>query len=138
MIIDEIKNIESSRKKLREFGLLIGAVLIIIALFLFYSERASFIYFGAAGGLLILAGLLSPKVLLPFQKTWMILSVILGYFSTRLILGILFYIVITPMGIAAKLFGKDFLERKLDKKSKSYWHYNRKKEYDKEETERQF
>ncbi len=138
MIIDEIKNIESSRKKLREFGLLIGAVLIIIALFLFYYERASFIYFGAAGGLLILAGLLFPKVLLPFQKAWMILSVILGYFSTRLILGILFYIVITPMGIAAKLFGKDFLERKLDKKSKSYWHYNRKKEYDKEETERQF
>ncbi len=138
MILDEIKNIESSRKKLREFGLLIGAVLIITAIFLFYYERASYVYFGAVGGLLILAGLLFPKVLLPFQKAWMILSVILGYFSTRLILGILFYIVITPMGLAAKLFGKDFLDRKIDKKIKSYWHINGEKNYDKEETERQF
>ena len=138
MIIHEIKNIDSSKKKLREFGFLIGTLLIIIAAFLFYKNRSSYLLFAEIGLALILLGFIAPKVLLPFQKAWMIFSVILGYFSTRIILGILFYLVITPMGIVAKLFGKDFLDRKIDEQRKSYWNKRDNLKYDKEETERQF
>ncbi len=139
MIFEEIKNIESSNKKLKEFGLLIGTILLVISAALFYFRTDSnYVWFGGIGTLLILLGLVLPKALLPFQKLWMAFSVILGYFSTRIILAILFYFVFTPMGIFAKLIGKDFLDLKIDKKKESYWQKREDVQYNKEETERQF
>ncbi len=138
MIFEEIKNIDSSNKKLREFGLLIGFIAVIISALLIYKGNNSYLYFGGIGLALILLGIVFPKALLPFQKGWMIFAVILGFFSTRIILGILFYLVITPMGLAAKLFGKDFLDRKTESEKISYWIKRKETEYGKEETERQF
>jgi multisubunit Na+/H+ antiporter MnhG subunit len=138
LILEELKNINSSRKKLREFGFLIGGILVVIAAVLFYYGKDSYYYFSAGGLLLIIPALVYPKLLLPLHKLWMAFSVVLGYFSTRLILGILFYLVITPMGLAAKLFGKDFLDRKIEKEKVSYWVIRGEESNTKEETERQF
>ncbi len=139
MILYELKNINSSKKKLREFGLLIGSIFLVAAVVLFYYGKDSFYYFSIVGLVLIIPAIFYPKILLPLHKVWMAISVILGYFSTRLILGILFYLVITPMGLIAKLFGKDFLDRKIDNDKESYW-IKREEEINniKEETERQF
>jgi multisubunit Na+/H+ antiporter MnhG subunit len=62
----------------------------------------------------------------------------MGFFMTRLILGVLFYLIITPIGLTAKLFGKDFIDQKINKGKKSYWNYREQKEFSKEIYERQF
>ena len=138
MIFDELKNINSSKKKLREFGFLIGGIFVVIAAILFYFEKESYYYLAIAGVLLIIPAFFYPKLLLPIHKLWMAFSVVLGYFSTRLILGILFYLVITPMGLIAKLFGTDFLDRKIEKNKETYWILREDELNTKEETERQF
>ena len=138
MIKEEIKNINSSKIELKKFGLSVGTVLVIIGLVLFYFEKSSHPYFLAVGGVLILLGIIVPKILFPIQKAWMVIAVILGFIMTRIILSILFYLIITPIGLLAKLFRKDFLDRKFDKNKSTYWNFRELKEYEKIDTERQF
>ena len=68
----------------------------------------------------------------------MVFAVVLGFFMTRLILSFLFYIIFTIIGLTAKLAGKDFLDKKIEKDKSSYWNYRDQTEYDKITTERQF
>lgn len=78
------------------------------------------------------------KLLKLIQKIWMSLGVLIGWFVTRLILIILFYLIITPIGLLAKLFGKDFLNRKFDKTAGSYWIIRKSTGFDKKSYENQF
>ncbi len=60
-------------------------------------------------------------IMKPFHIGWMKLAYFLGWFNTRLLLGIFFYLIITPTGLLMRLFGKDLLDEKIDKSAKSYW-----------------
>ena len=138
MIIEEIKHIKSTKNELRKFAYSVGGVLILIGTLFYFLGNTSYIYFVSIGILLAVLGLSLPEVLIPLQKTWMSISILLGFVMTRVILSILFYIVITPVGFVARLFGKDFLDEKIDKSKESYWNYREQKEYDKTSTEQQF
>ena len=67
----------------------------------------------------------------------MVFANMLSWFMSRLILSILFYIIITPIGLIARLFNKQFIELKWDKSLESYWNYLPKK-VEKESYEQQF
>jgi len=138
MIIEEIKHIKSTKNELRKFAYSVGGVLILIGTLFYFLGNTSYIYFVSIGILLAVLGLSLPEVLIPLQKTWMSISILLGFVMTRVILSILFYIVITPVGFVARLFGKDFLDEKIDKSKGSYWNYREQKDYDKTSTEQQF
>lgn len=137
MIIEEIKNIKSDKKELRKFGVSIGIVSSLIAIVLLIYSNSSAPLFIAIGGVLIATAYIFPTILLPLQKIWMALAVILGFIMTRVILSILFYLVITPINFISRLFGKDFLNLKIEKEKKSYWNL-REEEYEKSSTEKQF
>lgn len=138
MLIEEIKNIKNDKKELKKFGLTIGAVLFLIGAVLLLLNRFTYPFFMSAGILFAAAGILFPVVLKPIQILWMTLAVIMGFIMTRVILSILFYIVITPIGFLMRIAGKDLLNEKFDKKSGSYWNKRETIEYKKEFTERQF
>lgn len=121
MLKEEIKYIDRSDKAVKKTSVTVGAVLLIITFILWYTGKTSFIYFGAAGGLFIILSYIALPVLRPFHKLWMILALTLGWFMSRVILVILFYFVLAPTGIIARLFGKRFLQLKIDKKAESYW-----------------
>jgi len=135
---EEIDNIRSGTKELRQFGFVIGGILFAIGIFLLYKGTSAYPVLLGLGLLIIVLGLALPKILLPFQKVWMILAVVLGFIMTRVILSILFYLVITPMGILARIFNKKFLDLKFHDSKQSYWNTREKKEYKKIDTERQF
>jgi ABC-type uncharacterized transport system permease subunit len=138
MILEEIKNIDHSKPALKKFGITIGIVLFVIAGLLFYNNNSVYIYWGISSLLLIVSGLIFPILLKPLNFIWMSFAVVLGFFMTRVILGILFYIIITPIGLIAKLFGKDFIDKRISKEKVSYWNYREQKEFSKEIYERQF
>ena len=121
-IFEDIRNIKSGRKELREFGITIGAVLLIISGLAVWSGKASYGYFITFGFLSIVLGLIAPGILKPFQKVWMAFSAVIGFFMSRLILALLFYGVMTPIGLLMKLFGKDILDQRILKEETSYWH----------------
>ncbi|OGU34849.1 MAG: hypothetical protein A2068_03065 [Ignavibacteria bacterium GWB2_35_6b] len=131
-------NIKSDNNELRKFGLTIGAVLLLISAAMFYYSNELKFQFGIAGLVLIISAYVFPKILLPFQKVWMGLALVLGFVMSRLILSLLFYLVITPIGLIAKLAKKDFLDLSINKTKKSYWNYREKKDYQKIDSERQF
>jgi len=121
MLKEEFKHISETKRDLRKFGLTVGGVLLAIGLVLFYFEKPSAIYFAVIGGLLILFGALFPKILKPLNKIWMSLAIILGFLMSRVILTILFYLVLTPIALVAKLVGKKFMVLKNDKSANTYW-----------------
>jgi hypothetical protein len=121
MLKEEFKHISETKKDLRKFGITVGGVLAAIAVLLFYFEKPSAIYFAVIGGLLILFGALFPKILKPLNRIWMSLAIILGFSMSRVILTILFYLVLTPIALLAKIVGKKFMVLKYDKSANTYW-----------------
>jgi hypothetical protein len=77
-------------------------------------------YWIIAGVVLCLFRLITP-LFRGVYSLWLEFSVILGYFVSRIILTIIFFLVITPMGLIFRVIGKDPMERKLDRKATSYW-----------------
>lgn len=138
MIIEEIKQIKSSNKDIINFALLIGGIIAVIGFISMFYKSPAFMYLIPFGFIFMLIGFILPVVLKPIYFLWMTISVILGFISTRIILGLLFYIVITPINIITKLLGKDLLNVKINKSESTYWIKRENSKYEKIETERQF
>ena len=120
---DDLKNIRKDNKAIRDFGILIGFILLIIAGILFYKERESYELIILLGIAFIGLGLGMPIILKPFYSVWMYFAVVVGWLMTRLILGLLFYVIVSPIGLISRLFGKEFLELKNISFNRSYWNY---------------
>ena len=122
MIIEEIGNIKSGRSDLRKFGLTMGIVLVLLGGLIWWRGKDYYYYFLGIAATFILIGAAIPFLLKPIHKFWMILAVLMSWFMTRVILSVLFYLGLTPIGFLAKLFGKDFLGLKFSKNTThSYW-----------------
>ena len=65
----------------------------------------------APAGALIPLGLILPRVLAPLYKGWMAVGHVLGWINTRIILGILYYGLVVPMGLVMKMLGRDPMRR---------------------------
>jgi membrane-bound ClpP family serine protease len=138
ILIEEIKQINESKKDLKKFGLTVGIVLLILGVLLFFRGKNSNVYFGITGIILLFSAFFVPVILKPLNKIWMILAILLGWITTRVILIILFYFAITPISILSKIFKKDFLDRKIDKSKNSYWQKREEKSSGDSDYEKQF
>jgi len=121
MIIEEIKKIKSNKKEWRKFGLTVGFVLGLLGLFLAWRGNNLYPYFLAVSGALVVFGLVIPKILNPIHKIWMTFAFFLGWIMSYVLLTIIFFLLVTPLGLLARLMGKDFLDRKFRKNETSYW-----------------
>ena len=110
-------NIKTEWKK---FGIALGIILSIIATVLLIQKKSLFINFYGAGLFFIVAALVVPIVVKPVFILFLYIAHVLGWVMTRVILSILFYLVITPIGHILKLFGKKFLETTEEEGVKSY------------------
>jgi polyferredoxin len=137
-VFEEIKNIKSGIGELRKFGITVGIVLTLLGILFLWRGRDYYPYFFIIAVAFIFLGAAFPILLKPIQKAWMALAITIGFFVTRAILSILFYLVVTPIGLLAKLFGKDFLHTHFDKNINSYWIPKEKAEFDKARYEKQF
>ena len=137
-MLEEIKNIKSEKSDLRNFGIIIGIILLIISGFLFWKEKDLFQIFLAIGITLLFTAIAIPKALKPIYWIWMIFAIILGWFMTRLILSLLFYVVFTSIGLTLRFFGKQFLELRWDKSKESYWNFRTNEQLQNENYEKQF
>jgi hypothetical protein len=138
MIREELKLIKDDKHSLRKFGLTVGTVLLLIGIALYLFGKPSFVYIGGIGLFLILLGITLPNLLRPINKVWMTLAIILGWFMSRVILIILFYLIITPIGFFLRLFRRDPLKLKWDNSISSYWEDREKKFSEQIDYERQF
>ena len=126
------------RRKLRNFGLTVGIAFGVLAGLLFWRDKAHYVYFAVISIVFLGLGLVVPVVLKPVERVWMTAARAMGWFMTRVLLTIMFFVVFTPIGLIARLFGKDFLNLRTDKSATTYWIYREPRDMTKEDYEKQF
>jgi hypothetical protein len=116
------ENSAASSTELRNFGLVVGTLTAgLFGLALPWLSRRAFpIWPCALSGALILPALLWPPALRYVHWVWVRIGFILGWINSRIILTILFFLVIVPMGLLMRLLGHDPVARKLDPEATSY------------------
>ncbi|TAN50168.1 MAG: hypothetical protein EPN26_10465 [Rhodospirillales bacterium] len=119
--MDDIKKIPSRKSDLRKFGVTVGAVLLAFGVLSAWRNNGLQYWFSVPAVALVFGGLAAPGALLPLQKVWMTLALLMGFVMTRVILTLLYYLVVTPTGLLMRILGKDFVQRKFDRPSASYW-----------------
>ncbi len=114
-------NSQIERRELRQFGFLIGSILVLIGLWLTISQGVGIlsVVIGLGASLIVL-GWLHPPALRYVYRGWMAVGHVLGSINTRIILGLVFYGLITPMGLAMRVMGKDFMRRSSQPEAASY------------------
>ena len=112
---------EITSKQLRSFGLTVGGVFAAIGLWpvVFRNEDPRWWAVAVAGCLLVPAAVF-PKSLFWVHKGWMAAGHILGWINTRIILGVVFYFIVTPIGVVRRWLGKDPMGRHLRPDLASY------------------
>ena len=107
--------------EVRKFGLMFAAIGAAAAGYLAYKGSSLWPWFGGGGAFFLITGLLAEPVLRPVHAGWMKFAHVLGWINTRLLLGLFFYLVMTPVALVLRLAGKDLLQQRLDRSAKSYW-----------------
>jgi len=118
---EEIKKISTTKKDIKKFSYLVGGVIILISLLLLWKGSSNYQAVFLIGILFEIFGLIIPMILKPLYIIWMTFATILGWIMTRVILTVLFYLIVTPIGLIARIFGAKFLDLSWNKNVNSYW-----------------
>ena len=113
--MDEIK-ISSNRS----FGVVFFIVFLLIAIYPLLKSNELRIWSLIISFSFLGLGLINSKLLTPLNKLWFKFGLLLGKFISPLIMGIIFFVVVTPIGIIMRLLKKDLLNLKFNEQ-KSYW-----------------
>ena len=113
--MDEIK-IGSNRS----FGVVFFVVFLLIALYPVINNGEIRIWSLISSIIFLILGLLNSKLLNPLNKLWFKFGIVLGKIISPLIMGIIFFLVVTPTGLIMRLLRKDILSLKYNQ-NKSYW-----------------
>ena len=138
MIRDDLKQLKTGDRDLRKFGLVVGGVFAALGIIVLLRHKAHWPYFVWPGAALVLFGAIFPRALKYVYIAWMSVAFVLGFVVSHVILTLFFFLVITPIGLVARLFGKDFLSLKLDRHAASYWIRRDRKAKSPADYERQF
>jgi len=110
-----------STAELRKFGLVMTAAWSLLGALLWWRSKASAPYFLALAGLFLVPAVVYPPVLGPVERAWMKMAEIMSAVMTRVILTLMFYLVITPIGLFKRLMGQDTLGLRPDSTKQTYW-----------------
>lgn len=103
------------------FGLTFSLVLAIIAFYTFYFYNNNPFLLILISITLLFISIIYPKLLYVPNKIWLKFGMILGAIVSPIIMFIIYFFVITPIGLMMKILGKDLLKQKINIQKKSYW-----------------
>ena len=113
-------NREENKSSNKSFGIIFSIVFFIIALYPLLHNGNLRIWSIIISLIFLILGLLNSKILSPLNNAWFKFGVFLGKFISPLVMGVIFFLVVTPTGLIMRILGKDLLNLKYNKK-KSYW-----------------
>ena len=105
----------------RNFGLVFFFVFLIVGLWPLLNEESPRFWSIVIAVIFLILGLLNSKLLTSLNKLWFKFGLFLGSIVSPIVMGIVFFLVITPTGFIMKIMNKDLLNKKYDNKKKSYW-----------------
>ena len=104
----------------RSFGIVFFIVFLLIGTYPLLNNDHVRIWSLIISIVFLILGLLNSKILFPLNKIWFKFGILLGKIISPLLMGLIFFVVVTPIGLLMRLFNKDLLNLKFNK-SKSYW-----------------
>ena len=104
----------------RSFGIVFFAFFLIISIFPLFKNGDLRIWSLIVGIIFLVLGILKSEILTPLNRIWFKIGIILGNFISPIVMGFIFFFVVTPISLIMKLFGKDILNLKKNNKE-SYW-----------------
>ena len=114
--MDNIENKSTNRS----FGLVFFVVFFTIGLYPIFNSDDVRVWSLIISFIFLILGFFNSKILTPLNKLWFKFGIILGKFISPLVMGIIFFFVVTPIGLLMRIIGKDVLNLKFNK-DKSYW-----------------
>ena len=105
----------------RNFGLVFAAVFVIISLYPVWFGKNMHLWACIIAFIFFFFAIFLPKALIVPNKLWFKLGAFLGAIVSPIIMGMIFFLTVTPTGIIMRLLGKDILNQKIDKTIKSHW-----------------
>jgi hypothetical protein len=105
----------------RGFGFVFAGFFAIVAIVRWWKEQGGAGWFAAAAIAMLLVALIRPSLLAPFNRVWTKLALVLSKVMNPVIMGILFFLVVAPIGLLMRLTGKRPLALDFDPTAKSYW-----------------
>ena len=108
------------RSSNRSFGIVFFVLFLLIALYPLTYSGEIIVWSAIISFIFLVLGLLNSKILNPFNKLWFKFGIFLGKIISPIIMGIIFFVIVTPTGLIMSLLGKDVLNLKYNK-NKSYW-----------------
>ena len=115
-----MKNKEIKISSNKSFGVVFFIVFLLIAISPLISNEEFRIWSFIISIIFLILGLINSKVLTPLNKLWFKFGLLLGRIASPLIMGIIFFLVVTPTAFIMRIIGKDLLNLKFDNR-KSYW-----------------
>jgi hypothetical protein len=110
-----------SQSSNRSFGLLFFTVFIVVGLWPVTKGETANIYLILISLFFLIFGLINSKILSPFNKAWIKFGEILGLIIAPIIMALVYFIILTPISLIVRMFGKDLLGLKFLKKQDTYW-----------------
>ncbi len=104
----------------KSFGIVFFVVFLIIALYPIINSKDIRIWSLVISVIFLFLGLINSRLLTPLNKLWFKLGILLGKIVSPIIMGIIFFLVVTPIGFIMKFLGKDLINLKYNN-NKSYW-----------------
>ena len=104
----------------RSFGIVFFVVFLIIAIYPLLNDNSVRFWSLFVSISFLILGLINSKILTPFNIVWMKFGMYLGIFISPIVMGIVFFLVVTPISLIMKIFRKDLINLKMNKE-KSYW-----------------
>ncbi|MDH5510464.1 MAG: SxtJ family membrane protein [Nitrospinota bacterium] len=86
-----------------------------------YKGGAAYPYLYSISAMFALFAVAAPMALLPLYRLWVKFAMKLAWFNTRLLLGMIYFLIITPVGLLSRILGKDLLDLKIDKSATTHW-----------------
>ena len=105
----------------RNFGLVFFIVFLIVALWPLKYEENIRLWSLALSIVFFILGILNSKLLAPFNRLWFKLGIFLGTIVSPFVMGLIYFLVVTPVGIFMRLLGNDLLKMNKEKNTSTYW-----------------
>ena len=105
----------------RNFGLVFFIVFLIVTIWPITYDEPVRIWSAIISLVFLILGLMNSILLTPLNKLWFKFGMILGAIVSPVVMGVVFFLVVTPIGLIMRIIGKDLLNKKFDKKKITYW-----------------
>jgi len=105
----------------RKFGFILSGILIVLGLIAFLRGHEQYWVEWPLAVLILFLSFSAIRILTYIYRFWMLMAEGISWVLLRLILGVFYYLILSPVGFAMRLFGRDVLDEKIDREASSYW-----------------